>query len=194
MVGQRDGEDGDADRHGQLRDPDRGGILALGYVVELVRPVRPLDGVEGEIGRRRGADAEAPEFAEAAPFAHLRQQQGHPDMGAVVQRVGHGEERRRRHAVAGIIGRAGEGISRPPRQHLQDDDRQQQKQKPRGNATAQGVDEIQYRPDPAPYFNHDRRSLQRSSLARTHDRAIPAKPGRARQSRGLFHLRSTWSP
>ena len=143
VVGEGDGEDRGADRHRHLGDPQRPRVLSLGHVVEFPGPVRRLDGVEGEVGGDCGAHPEAPQLAPTARAPQSREEQIHPDVRPVVERVGEREERGSRHAVACVAGGAGKDLSRPAGRHLRHDDREQQHEEAGGECPAPEVERVE---------------------------------------------------
>src|SRR5690606_37190405 len=97
VVQQRDGEDRRADRHPELRYPERGGILPLAHVAQHARDANRRRRVPGEPDAEERPDRQAPDLRPATVTAEGIEEHSDPDMGAAIERMGEGEEARLRH-------------------------------------------------------------------------------------------------
>ena len=68
-------------------------------------------------------------------------------MGAMVQGAGKGQKGSGGHRIAGIVGRAGENLTRPAGQHLNDDQQQNGNQADRGKNAGCKVKKVKQSPD-----------------------------------------------
>ena len=97
----------------------------MGNVVEFPRPEDEPRAKINKVPTARGTDGKAPKIHPASRRRrHGVKQQGDPDVGSAVERVGEGQEGRRRHGVAGILRRTGKHLPGPASQHLQYDEDQ----------------------------------------------------------------------
>jgi hypothetical protein len=103
LLGEGDRQAEQADRHRQLRDPQRRGVDVLRHVVVHIRAPHQLRGEPCEVGGEQRGHHQAQDF-HPVPGAALqaRQDQRDPDVVAAAQRVRHGEERSRGEAVPGV--------------------------------------------------------------------------------------------
>jgi hypothetical protein len=139
FVGQGDGEDGAAECHAGLRNPERRGIGALRDVVEA-------EGLQGQAYRKPGQQdgakqsrGMAPEF-QGLPRARpgVVEDQRDADVLAALQRMRQRQKGRRRHAVAGVgVGAAHVEIQQAPGDRKQDHGQRadhEQRRRPGGGA------------------------------------------------------------
>src|SRR5690606_10317576 len=93
FLDEGDAEDHRAERHADLRNPQRRRIVGSADVVELPRPPGHLHAVEGEGARNRDGQDQGKDLEGAARLAgEAADHQGHADMVAVRERAGEREE------------------------------------------------------------------------------------------------------
>ncbi len=103
FVDEGDQQDERADRHRQLRNPQRRGVVAGGDVVELAATARPAARCRRPTARPAASRRTAPRSpCRGARRRAALQQQRHADVLAALERVRQRQEAGRRHHVAGI--------------------------------------------------------------------------------------------
>jgi hypothetical protein len=103
FVDERNAQHDRAQRHRQLRNPQRRGVVAGGDVVEVPRlPGQPHAVVREERGEHR-RHGQRPQFQRAPRAApHMFEDQRHPNVLTAFERMRQREKTCRRHAVTGV--------------------------------------------------------------------------------------------
>jgi phage shock protein A len=141
-IHESDRQHGRAERHAELRDPQRGRVRRLAHIADLDRDLDHLEAEIRQIGGKKRSDRQTPELRQTTPRAvQVLQSDGDADVTAALEGVGERQERRRRHAIAGV-GR--EARNRDPEQPADDAgqndhgdrDHEQRAQRPAGHVEA----------------------------------------------------------